>query len=276
MANRRMLSKSITNSAKFIKMPTETQALYFHLCIWADDDWVCEAYSIMRLLWSTEDSIRILHSKWFVRILNEDLVTYIIDRNEHNLLRADRKVNSIYKDLLLQVIPDVQLLEPKHRADRPILKNGTSQGQPMDGLGEGSIGEDRVGKDKIVKEWFEEFWKLFPHARPSKKPDAKKFYNECLNTYDEIFKEVKYMKWCIEFNLMDWWFVKWCALWIRDFIPTDENIKKQNIKKIVYTLMQNKEKDPETAKKLINDFGNEIIDKYVKEYNKEFNTPILK
>jgi hypothetical protein len=38
MAQRRMISKSIINSAKFLKMPSETQALYFHLCLHADDD----------------------------------------------------------------------------------------------------------------------------------------------------------------------------------------------------------------------------------------------
>lgn len=147
MAQRRMISKTITNSAKFIKMPSETQALYFHLCISADDDGVCEAFSVMRSIGSSEDNIRILNSKWFIKILNEDLVSYIMDWDEHNFIRADRKIDSIYKDLLLQIVPWIELVEPKERADR---KNrhigGTSHGQPMDGTG-----KDRIGKVSLVE-----------------------------------------------------------------------------------------------------------------------------
>jgi len=120
MANRRMFSKKITESARFLKMPSETQALYFHLGMSADDDGVVEAFTIMRLLGATEDSLKILVAKDFVRVLNDDLVTHIIDWNEHNLIRADRKIDSIYKDLLLEVVPEIELLEPKSRKDNEI------------------------------------------------------------------------------------------------------------------------------------------------------------
>lgn len=124
------------------------------------------------------------------------------------------------------------------------------------------------------KEWFNNFWSLYPHARSSKKQDAKKYYHESKYKEDEIIAEIKYMNWCIRYWIIDWSFVKWCALRIKDFVPTNPHIKEQNIKKIVYALM--KDKNPELAKQIINDFGKEIVDKYVKEYNKEFNTPILK
>jgi hypothetical protein len=39
---------------------------------------------------------------------------------------------------------------------------------------------------------------------------------------------------------------------MRDFVPTNPHIKEQNIKKIVYSLM--KEKNPEVAKHIIEDF----------------------
>ena len=44
MANRRMFSKTIVESARFIKMPVSSQALYFHLGVLADDEGVVEAY----------------------------------------------------------------------------------------------------------------------------------------------------------------------------------------------------------------------------------------
>jgi len=77
-----------------------------------------------------------------------------MDRNEHNLLRADRKSNSIHKCLLLQVFPDIQLIEPKQRVDRKknmgvLSETGTSHGQSMDGLVEYSIVESSIVESSI-------------------------------------------------------------------------------------------------------------------------------
>ena len=118
MAERRMLSKRIISSTKFLKMPIDSQNLYFHLNINADDDGIVEAYQVMKSIGCTEDNLRVLAAKEYVKILNEDLVSYIMDWSEHNQLRADRKVNSIHQTLLLQILPGVKLLEPKDRADK--------------------------------------------------------------------------------------------------------------------------------------------------------------
>lgn len=161
MAERRMFSKRLTNSARFIKMPSSTQNLYFHLGLNADDDGIVEAFSIMNQIGATEDDLKILVAKSFVIVLNDDLVSYIVDWRENNKIRADRKVDSIYKDLLLKVIPEVQLLESKERADRkkeemdvPMTSqkkenveistfvNGTSHGQPMNSIGQVRSGQD--------------------------------------------------------------------------------------------------------------------------------------
>lgn len=155
MAERRMFSKRIVNSARFCKMPISSQALYFHLGLNADDDGVVEAYTVMNLAGCTEDDLRVLVAKGFVKVLNEDLVTYITDWNENNHLRPDRKIDSIYQDLLVSVIPDVQLIEKRPRADakkgkeKGVDVQRTTNGQPMDGIGKDSIGEDSIGKDSI-------------------------------------------------------------------------------------------------------------------------------
>ena len=154
MANRRMFSKRITNSARFLKMPPSTQCLYFHLGLNADDDGVVEAYAVMNSMGASEDDLRVLVAKGFVYILNEDLVTYITDWQENNKIRADRKVDSIYKELLLQMLPDVQLLQKKPRSD---TKNGTldghwtDTGQSMDNqrTAQDRLGKDRLGKDRL-------------------------------------------------------------------------------------------------------------------------------
>ncbi len=152
MANRRMFSLRVINSARFLKMPISSQALYFHLGLNADDDGVVEAYNVIKTCGCTEDDLRVLVSKGFVQVLNEDLVSYITDWNENNKIRADRKIDSIYKDLLISINPDVVLIEKKQRAD---VKR-TTNGQPMDNQwttnGRHRIGKDRIGKDRIGKD----------------------------------------------------------------------------------------------------------------------------
>ncbi len=117
MGDRRMISRKIIESARFLKMPITSQNLYFHLIVNADDDGVVEAYPVLALCKANEDDLRVLMGKQFVHVLNDDLVTYIEDWREQNALRADRKNDSRYRNLLLQRRPDVQLLERKARSD---------------------------------------------------------------------------------------------------------------------------------------------------------------
>ncbi len=145
MANRRMFSNRIIGSARFIKMPPSIQALYFHLCLNADDDGVVEAYPIMRMLGSTEDDVRILNAKNLVTVLNEDLVSHITDWLEHNSLRADRKVDSVYQNLLLQMVPEAEIIEPKPRSD---VEDNSKR---LNGPSTDGIGKDRIGKDNTKR-----------------------------------------------------------------------------------------------------------------------------
>ena len=202
MASRRMFSTRIINSARFLKMPVSTQCLYFHLGLHADDDGVVEAYTVMNSIGATEDDLKVLVSKGFVVVLNEDLVTYITDWNENNRLRADRKIDSIYKDLLLQVVPDVNLLEKKQRSDtkkidsgQPIDNQRTDNGRSMDGPwtdnGRHRIGKDRIGEDRIgevnyngIKDAYNTICVSFPKVL-SLSGARKKTIRARLNTYSE-------------------------------------------------------------------------------------------
>ena len=103
MAERRMLSIKITSSARFLRMSHASQALYMHLVMNADDDGVVEAFSIMRLAAANEENLQELADRKFIRLLNEDLVAHILDWDENNKIRSDRKRDSIYKDLLERV-----------------------------------------------------------------------------------------------------------------------------------------------------------------------------
>lgn len=166
MAQRRMFNLKIVDSARFLKMPTSSQLLYFHLGMRADDDGVVEGFNVLRMTGLNEDDLKILVAKGYVQVLNDDLVSFITDWREHNLIRADRKTDSLYKDLLLKVVPQVELIKPKKRAD---LKGKEESGRPVDcqltdkgqhRLGKYSIGKYNISKDicstnvqRIIDEW---------------------------------------------------------------------------------------------------------------------------
>lgn len=151
MANRRMVSNGIVKSARFLKMPPTTQNLYFHLIMNADDDGVVEAFPIMRMVGATEDDLKILMDKVFVYILNDDLVAYVNNWTEHNKVRLERKVDSLYKELLLRVVPDIDYREPKRKVpkanDRQMTDKCQTDGRQMSA--EDRLGKDRLGKDSI-------------------------------------------------------------------------------------------------------------------------------
>lgn len=140
MAERRMFSKSIINSARFLRMPPSSRLLYYDLGMQADDDGVVEAFTVMRTTGATEDDLRILCSKGFIVVLNEDLVSFITDWKKNNLIKNDRYHPSIYADLLAQ-IQDGTKVEPAWNQD------GT-QLEPEVRLGKDSQGKDSQGKER--------------------------------------------------------------------------------------------------------------------------------
>lgn len=85
MAQRRMFSISIINSARFLKMPISSRLLYFDLGMRADDDGIVEAFSVIRTTGATEDDLRVLVSKGFLQVLDSNRLTiYISDWRENN------------------------------------------------------------------------------------------------------------------------------------------------------------------------------------------------
>ena len=103
MAERRMFAKSVIGSARFLRMPSTSRLLYYDLGMQADDDGVVEAFSVMRTTGATEDDLRVLASKGFVSVLNDDLVTYITDWGRNNYIQKDRYHPSIYKEILMKL-----------------------------------------------------------------------------------------------------------------------------------------------------------------------------
>ncbi len=142
MKERRMFSRRIVNSAKFLKMGAGAKLLYFYLCMGADDDGVAEAYPIRREVGASDDDLENLVGRGFVRVLDhENEIVFVVDWCEHNRIRNDRIVPSIYRNLIISQVPDYQLPAPRERADRAkkmvdMPKDGvTGIGQAMDSIG---------------------------------------------------------------------------------------------------------------------------------------------
>ena len=132
MAERRMFAKAIINSGKFLRMPPTSRLLYYDLGMAADDDGVVEAYSVMTQTKATEDDLRVLVAKGYIRILNDDLVSVICDWQTNNTIRSDRYHPSIYAELIQQ----------------PTDNQLTTTWQPTDNQMETEV---RLGKDRLDK-----------------------------------------------------------------------------------------------------------------------------
>lgn len=91
-----MFSRTITESDEFLDMPLSTQALYFHLCMYADDDGFLNGYrKIMRMIGATQNEYDLLVAKKFILTFDDGIVV-IKHWLMHNYIRKDRYKPSVY------------------------------------------------------------------------------------------------------------------------------------------------------------------------------------
>ena len=89
MASRRMVSRELAESDKFIDMPISSQALYFHLLVCGDDDgFVSAPKRILRTVGCKDDDMKILIAKDFVKSFDSGVVV-ITHWHIHNSIRKD-------------------------------------------------------------------------------------------------------------------------------------------------------------------------------------------
>ena len=155
MANRRMLSKTVVQTQRFLRLPLEAQALYCHLVVNADDDGIVEAFPVMRMINANEDSLNLLTLKQYLLLLNNEMVYFIKDFFEQNTIKADRYTPSSHRQLLIDYLKDNQLLENLNLGPRLInyLQNTRLQvGASLDPDGNRNIIKDKISKDRIGKD----------------------------------------------------------------------------------------------------------------------------
>lgn len=95
-----MFAKAIVNSARFLTMPPSSRLLYYDLGMSADDDGIVEAFTVLRMTGAAEDDLKLLITKGFITLLNDELVCHIAGWSLNNQIRKDRYKPSIYQDLL--------------------------------------------------------------------------------------------------------------------------------------------------------------------------------
>lgn len=112
MAQRRMFSKSITESDEFLDMPLSTQALYFHLGMQADDDGFVSAGRITRMIGSSSDELKVLVLKKFVIPFNNNVLV-VRHWKVNNDIKKDRYKPTLYSEekAQLECIQNVYTLD---------------------------------------------------------------------------------------------------------------------------------------------------------------------
>ena len=162
MADRRMFSKTITDTDAFLDMPLSAQALYFHLALHADDDgFVGNPKRIQKMINASDDDAKLLILKHFI-LTFESGVIVIKHWKIHNYIQSDR-----YKETTYNKEKSTLMLDDKKAyiecLDTDCIQNGYNSDTQVS-----------IGKDSIEIE-------------VSKKVSNKK---ENIQSYDEIFEDM--------------------------------------------------------------------------------------
>ncbi|HEN6893863.1 TPA: phage protein [Streptococcus agalactiae] len=97
MAQRRMFSRKITETDRFLEMPLSSQALYFHLNMGADDEgFIDKAKTIQRTIGASDDDMKLLIAKGFLIPFDSGVVV-ICHWRIHNYIQSDRFQSTLYQ-----------------------------------------------------------------------------------------------------------------------------------------------------------------------------------
>lgn len=96
MADKRMFSSKIVQSDSFLEMNLSAQALYFHLCLSADDEgFVGKPKTITRMIGADLNDLQTLIKHKFL-LLFESGVVVIKHWRINNVIRKDRRKSTTY------------------------------------------------------------------------------------------------------------------------------------------------------------------------------------
>lgn len=172
MAERRMLTKKVTDDDKFMGLSASAQALYLHLSMSADDDGFSNQVSIsmFRAHASVQDLQALLEKRYIYQF--DDGVIVIRHWRMANALRKDRYSETIFKKELAQL---------------KLNKDGEYEWLP-DGcqMVAERLPQDRIGKDRVV----EDSINILPSPQKAPKEPRHKYgqYKNVLLTDEQVEK----------------------------------------------------------------------------------------
>ena len=125
MADRRMLSKKITDHDNFISLSASAQALYMHLCMSADDDGFCNQVSLcmFKAHAGTQDLEALIERKYLLRF--DSGVIVIKHWKMMNTIKNDRYVPTAYTD-------EAALITVKKNKSYTLDPDGFQDGDTLD------------------------------------------------------------------------------------------------------------------------------------------------
>ena len=174
MGSRRMFSLKVVDTDDFLDMGQGSQLLYFHLAMRADDDgFVNSPKKIMRFAGAKDDDMKVLIGKQFILPFQSGVIV-IKHWKEHNSIRKDRKIETIYKEEMALLSED---------------NNGIYELQPNDNQiatkRPPKLSKVKLSKDKLIniaeetsadtefKSLYNEFIELNPHLNWGNKSERK-------------------------------------------------------------------------------------------------------
>ena len=154
MSDRRMLAKTITSSDSFLSMPFSAQALYIHICMFADDEgFINNARMVQRMVGADDSDLATLIRNNFLISFTSGVIV-IKHWFIHNQIRGDRRKPTVYKT-------ERSMLSIKDNksytlTNQPTDNQAATACQPTDNqaatqysIGKDSIVEDSIGKSRL-------------------------------------------------------------------------------------------------------------------------------
>ncbi len=132
MAKKRMFNKEITESDDFLDLPFSAQAVYFHLCMEADDDgFLNKARGVVRNCGASIDDLNMLVEAGFLIKFKGKSIYVITDwLVNNNKIKADRYSKTMFESEKEQLIID--------QGRRYQLKNNSQKELSSNNIGNGS------------------------------------------------------------------------------------------------------------------------------------------
>jgi hypothetical protein len=173
MASKRMFSEKILESDAFIDMQLQSQILYVHLCMAADDDgFIGSPNRVTRMIGAEKKHYEELLNKRFILSFPSG-VCVIKHWLINNTIKKDRYVETVYreeKEIIL--IKDNSAYTERNKNGNkmdPIMetkrKQNGSEIVPQVRLGKNSIDKGSIDKSNNtaeIEDFFESVWKLYP------------------------------------------------------------------------------------------------------------------